>query len=521
MIVTPLRAVVAGLLALFASPFVVPTPSRGQAPAPANTLAAGHGAIFDDCYRCHNFGPTARDVASGASKFLRLKESAIWQDDDLHAKAVDSLKGDLGKRMGDLLYHDPDVTKQPDCLACHAVDLTLSQGGAAAGHGKNMGDFFRESGVSCEACHGIATQGNGEKEWLREHRQQSWRKVTPAEKKAKGLMDMRNPIVRAERCAACHVGNTGEGKFVTHAMYAAGHPPLPPLETLTFSRDQPTHAIPPDKNKYIAEDVSADDAWKLFHVRKDESANARQAAAGAAIGFREAMKTLATAADEAKDGRMLDFAHFDCAACHHDLIAPSWRQERGFAGTPGRPLPRTGPTTLLRTVAGPESSGFDARFAALVKACDAKPFGDPAAIGPAARELAAWSDGIARKLDDAHYDVAKTSQLRRNLADVAHGKPCQAGRGLDYDDAQQLLWAFMSLDDEGTPVPTEVAEALAKLAGPEPDKPMFGRLWEPGKWEPGNRPLIATLLPDRLRKASQYRPETFREAFDKIAAGLK
>ena len=252
-----------------------------------------------------------------------------------------------------------------------------------------MNDFFRENGVSCEACHGMATAGDKNKDWLEQHRRSAWRKMPPAEKTAKGLLDLRSPEARAERCAACHVGNAAEGKFVTHAMYAAGHPPLPPLETLTYSHDQPAHAIPPNENKYIADDVTPDDAWKLFHVRKGESSAARQAAVGAAVGFREAMKTLATAADEAKDGQMLDFALFDCAACHHDLIAPSWRQERGFAGTPGRPLPRTGPTTLLRTVAGDDGGGFDAKFAALVKACDAKPFGDPAAIAPAARDLAA------------------------------------------------------------------------------------------------------------------------------------
>jgi hypothetical protein len=56
-----------------------------------------------------------------------------------------------------------------------------------------------------------------------------------------GERDMRDPAARAERCAACHVGNAAEGRFVTHAMYAAGHPPLPPLEVMTFSRDPPMH----------------------------------------------------------------------------------------------------------------------------------------------------------------------------------------------------------------------------------------------------------------------------------------
>ena len=120
-------------------------------------------------------------------------------------------------------------------------------------------------------------------------------------------------------------------------------------------------------------------------------------------------------------------------------------------------------------------------------------------------------------MNQAHYDAAHTAQLRRDLADAGRHKP---GRGLDYDDAQQLFWALDGLRDENPAVPPEVAAELAKLAGPEPDKPMLGRLYEEGKWEPGKRPLIAVLLPERLRKVSQYRPEMFWDAFDRIAADL-
>jgi hypothetical protein len=234
------------------------------------------------------------------------------------------------------------------------------------------------------------------------------------------------------------------------------------------------------------------------------------------------MKTLEHEANVAhKKGQIMEFALFDCAACHHDLIVPSWRQSG--QGTPGRPLPRTGPMSLLRTIAGSDGDGFDAKLAALKKSCEAKPFGDPAAIGPAARNLATWSDGLAKKLDDAHYDSAKTTQLRRDLADAARHKPGPGERGLDYDNAQQLLWAFDALRDEGTPVSPEVAEELAKLAGlPESESPMLGRLWQDKKWDAGKRPLIVDTLSQRLGRVSRYQQdaETFRKAFEKIAAGL-
>jgi hypothetical protein len=503
MTVTPLRAVAAGLLAVCALPFVVPTIGRGQPPAGADEVKKLQNIGADTCRRCHR-EPQPEDVKDKVTDFLRLDEYAIWQQQDLHSKAFEVLSGPLGKQMGAALGWD--VTKRVECLACHAVNLSQELTPGVPRPATTAEVFHTKDGVGCEACHGVADK------WFRPHFVKSWRSETPGKKLAEGERDMRDPHARAERCAACHVGNSAEGKFVTHEMFAAGHPPLPPLEVMTFSRDQLMHYIPPRDNKYI-NGLSDDDAWKLFHVRKGESAAARQVAVGAAVGFREAMRTLAhEAEDAAAKNRMLDFAYFDCAACHHDLVAESWRQ--AGRGSSGRPMPRTGPTTLLRTVAGGEAGGFDDKFNALVKACADRPFGNPTAIASAAKDLAAWADGLAKGLNDARYDDARTAQLRREIADAAR-KPSATGRGLDYDDAQQLLWAFEALKDEGTPASPAVTEALAALAGP--DKPMLGRLCD-GK--PGERPLIATLLPDRLRRVSQYRPEPFREAFEKIAAGL-
>ena len=55
------------------------------------------------------------------------------------------------------------------------------------------------------------------------------------------MTDLWDPVRRAETCASCHVGNHDEGKVVTHAMYAAGHPPLPGFETATFGDLEPRH----------------------------------------------------------------------------------------------------------------------------------------------------------------------------------------------------------------------------------------------------------------------------------------
>jgi hypothetical protein len=286
---TRLRAAAISIIALGVVPFVPLTDGRGQPPD-----AKGESRrVFGDCYRCHNNGPTDEDEKSGASKLLTLKESRVWRNDDIHARAFESLTQPLGEHIGEVLYHDKDVTRRSECLVCHALDLSSRTAAHPSLEKLGPGDFFRKEGVSCEACHGLASVGGKQAEWFDAHRDPTWLKMAPADKTAKGFVDLRNPELRAATCAGCHVGNLAEGKFVTHAMYAAGHPPLPPLETLTYSRDEPSHAIPPRDNQYINA-LGDDDAWRLYHVRKGESASARQAAVGAAVGFREAMKSLAT-----------------------------------------------------------------------------------------------------------------------------------------------------------------------------------------------------------------------------------
>src|SRR5262249_38286090 len=162
--------------------------------------------------------------------------------------------------------------------------------------------------------------------WYDPHTNPTWRQVTPNGKREKGQMDVRDPVVRAAICASCHIGNLDEGKFVTHEMYAAGHPPLPPLEVMSFSRDQKAHYKLARELPYLKDlaekDIAnnTDNAWKLFHFRgyKIESQPARQVAVGAIVSLKAQMDLLiGPAGQESTSKNGLDFAHFNCAACHH------------------------------------------------------------------------------------------------------------------------------------------------------------------------------------------------------------
>src|SRR5262249_38804745 len=114
--------------------------------------------------------------------------------------------------------------------------------------------FRKEEGVNCCVCHGTY------KEWIFAHYDftvkdnAKWRAIKDRAVKEKefGLRDLWDPVKRSQLCVSCHVGNTKEGKFVTHEMYAVAHPPLPGIEIATFSEEMPRHwQYPIEKTKAV------------------------------------------------------------------------------------------------------------------------------------------------------------------------------------------------------------------------------------------------------------------------------
>src|SRR5207245_2778124 len=129
--------------------------------------------------------------------------------------------------------------------------------------------------------------------------------------------------------------------------------PLPPFELSSFSRDQPGHFKPPQDCEFIVETATADEtqSWQLYHFRKGDLQQTRTLAVGAVVTLRAAVESLKEDIRDLKqDRKTADFAYFDCYACHHDLKSPSWRQERGYVGVPGRPQIRAAAVPLLTIV---------------------------------------------------------------------------------------------------------------------------------------------------------------------------
>ncbi|HYH67632.1 MAG TPA: multiheme c-type cytochrome, partial [Urbifossiella sp.] len=233
---------VAGL-AVFAGTFV--SPAAAQDPAAVGDLllpqkADDYATGYAKCAQCHPTDPSV-DVAKtlyaknyGSHKFVRLNEGVTWIREDPHSKAHEVLQTPLGRKMSDLLKYD--VGASPKCLTCHGIDIAPG----LKPEEKKAEHFETANGITCNACHGLRPA------WQSSHTDEKkgtmpWRLFTPEVKRKDGLRNLRDPHVRAELCASCHVGSAAAGKLVTHDMYAAGHPPLPPFELATFMESQPRH----------------------------------------------------------------------------------------------------------------------------------------------------------------------------------------------------------------------------------------------------------------------------------------
>lgn len=482
------------------------TEGRGQDAPKAGTGKSGLTEVYfgkDSCKDCH--------TAGNQNKLCRCTESAEWDKIDKHQVAYNVLLDDRSRRMGELLGYKPHQRKE--CLACHAVyidpkqvkdgsveiDPTFLKAGVQFSPEKFTLDQLRlEEGVNCAVCHGPYD------EWYYPHanlrrpprgskRQTNvnWREIPPEVKERDfGMTNLWDADRRSKLCASCHVGNAAEGKVVTHEMYAAGHPPLPSFEIASFGLNEAPHweflREKAQRNPELFQSESAKpDAPKLVRYDRNRLEIASLVTVGSAAAYREAAKLLGdeaakcAAAPNANE-KVLNLAQFDCAACHHDLQIPSWRQQRGYGGgKPGRPVARIWPTALVDLGiyhAGQSDSEraalhkeFDAHHRRLRDALDARPFGEAPRVRDAAKDLVTWSQRLTERLNDpkTHYTKQDAANLLKHLAAMpAAGTP-------DFDSARQVAWAFTAiygelqaeLADSNAAEDRALKEAYAKIGG--------------------------------------------------------
>ena len=407
------------------------------------------------CGECHTTS------AGRADDFVLLNEFATWRTQDKHALAYVVLEGPRGQQMTKLLGFD--VTKDARCLNCHATTSRSDRGDKS---------FTHREGVSCDGCHGPAEY------WLFPHafKKDEWREKTPAEKEELGMFDVRNPVKRAQLCLSCHVGNTSEGKVVTHEMYAAGHPPLPNFETANFSANLPAHwrsfkDVPYFKtaDAKIKKQNYGDDAQfhqtKLVLASCSEPLRSMMSLLSNRGNFSAKLEPKETAwppvwlranaknephdrwpeigkkgADYSPDKLQelwpeLVMTHADCYGCHHDLKAKSWRQEvRGYIGRPGRPQIQSWPIVLASVgLTTADDADLAGKIKKLHEAMDSEPFGVPHKVVEAAIDLEHFSASMMKPTTVITREIAE-KLLKRLLARGVSGVH-------DFDSARQIASA--------------------------------------------------------------------------------
>ncbi len=468
------------------------------------------------CFECHygNNAAPRLDVS-----FSKRDEMKSWLDNDKHAIArrrvepltIDELtieanrlvkdlnlttlpadwlgaSNALSRRICDKLNFDvtnPDgyAKFRNNCLTCH---------GGYRDEGDNRSfakDGGAQPGITCNYCHQVGSNDA----WVKEHAIQgedkAWRVLPPTSKQAAGMHDLVNVGNQAATCYDCHIGNLKKNMFVTHVMYAAGHPPLPGVELQTFCASMPQHWQTESAlyDSLEAKPFAGTDQYfkanfdALFpgkYTPDQTFWNTRKILVGAIAARLQMAKVMS---DSATPDKWADYSLYDCAACHHELREPSFRQARGYVSAPGRPRLHEWPEAVLNVsllIAGP---GMREKVTALddklAKALSQTPFGEPNVVSSIALELETVLTTALTSAQNFAVGAPEARELIKRLAQSpgqdkskVYDTDHQESRLLTYDSARQVVWAIQAiaaeLESEKTPLPDPLVKKIADLGNP-------------------------------------------------------
>jgi hypothetical protein len=314
--------------------------SRSDAATPASPYT---GALGCAAAACHN---------GGGSSGRPGNEFSAWSRDP-HSQAFSVLLNAKSQAISRNLNRPVPAQRDSQCLACHATPAPSDDPGAVS------------AGVGCESCHGPA------RDWRAIHYQPNWKTLSVAEKARYGMLDTKDLLSRAQKCAECHVGTPD--KEVNHDLIAAGHPRLAFEFSGFLGAYEPKHWLR-EQEPHGAEFEAR--AWQI----------------GQLVSARAAADLLYSRAEKAA-GPWPELSEYGCFGCHHDLKedASAWRRTRRFADLPAGSLPWG---AWYFAVPGDAST----EIAALTKLM-AKPYPPPAEVASAAARLRDVFDSAIRSGD--------------------------------------------------------------------------------------------------------------------------
>jgi len=375
---------------IFSSGLLLPVAIAFAADAPKYT---GPGSCSSPS--CHG------GVQPRATTSVQQNEYSTWVIQDKHAQAFAVLSNPTSVRIAKILGL-PSAATTARCLACHSLNPPESDRARM---------FDTSDGVSCESCHGPASN------WLGPHTTRDW---THQQSVDAGMHDLRDLSHRAEQCLTCHLG-TAE-KFVDHELIAAGHPDLY-FELSSFSAVMPRHwKAKPDA-----------DAWS----------DVKEMAVGQATQLREHLARLSRTATS---GTWPEYAELDCFACHHSLVSArdSWQQERGYLNRkPGNPPWNISRFVVLRNIAREFDSSSAAQLETQVNALYALVStigGDRTRVASEAARIGEMAGQLEQRVKAGTFDAALTRRLMKSIAGDADYISIQGERA-----AEQAAMALDSL----------------------------------------------------------------------------
>jgi hypothetical protein len=378
---------------------------------------------------------------------IRQDEYFVWQRQDRHAQAFRTLQGERARGIAARLgWGSPEQAE--GCLVCHAQAAEPARRGAK---------FDIEEGLGCETCHGAAER------WISGHAE-----FKDADRKiAQGMTATWDAETRAKLCSGCHVADTDHP--VTHAMMAAGHPPLL-FELDTFTALMPPHwTVDAD---YLQRKPAPDAArnWIEGQIAAADAYLARlESGAGSHAAFPE-------------------LSLFDCNACHHPLTAGRWQPGRTPERAPGSIPLADQPLLLLQAalqvLAPAQAVQASAERIRLYRQYDAG-FGPlKAQAAQTRRWLLSQAVPVLRKSSPT---AAQLRQILRSVVDAA-----QASQAGDFHYAQQAAMATQvlaaAMAERGAPVP-----ALRKASD---------------------------VLYEAVKSREHFEPATYRRALERVEAAL-
>lgn len=336
------------------------------------------------------------------------REFITWHEKDPHAQAYRTLEGARAQSIArDLGYRSATSAKL--CLDCHSLNVPASM---------TEPTFNQAEGVTCEACHGLAS------EWLGVHQTGLYFYQRNIDE---GMYPTTDPTARAELCLSCHMGT--RDKFVNHRMFVAGHPRLPfELGFYTwFSEPRPGQVA-----GYAHFQVDDD-----YLQRKPWPFGIKVWSIGQAVQMRKLMQ-LMTDPKTGQAGLFPEFAFFDCHSCHNAPL--SGRNADSQTGVPRINDAHAYFVELAASLVDRDLAARLRQDITRVRGAAGRSWDE---MRSAAAALERDLGTLVSRLEAADFDQADT---RRALASIAQA----AERGVfnDYYEAEQAVLAAGSLVDE-------------------------------------------------------------------------